>query len=156
MKLVLFTGSRDWTDIDAVAAVFDRLDPRLHVVVEGGHRDVLEWIDGYPIPRWPPTKSADHIARHIANERFFAGYTFPAPWDQVGKRAGRVRNEHMARLRPWHTFAFPLPESKGTWHMIGLIRKAGLPLSVWTPQQADRWPNVIEDVSFDSLPLETP
>jgi hypothetical protein len=52
---------------------------------------------------------------------------YPADWQQFGKRAGPIRNEKMIREAGAElVLAFPLLDSRGTWHTIELAKKAGI------------------------------
>ncbi|MEV4228106.1 SLOG family protein [Streptomyces bobili] len=54
---------------------------------------------------------------------------YPADWEQFGKRAGPIRNEKMVKEASADlVLAFPLFDSRGTWHTIGLAEKAGIPV----------------------------
>lgn len=54
---------------------------------------------------------------------------YPADWAQFGKRAGPIRNEKMVKeAAPDLVVAFPLFDSRGTWHTIGLAEEAGIPV----------------------------
>lgn len=55
---------------------------------------------------------------------------FPADWDKLGKRAGMVRNEHMACLANAVILRWD-GVSRGTKHMIELIDKYKLPAFIW-------------------------
>lgn len=133
-RLILFTGSRNWTDTNAVDEVFgEDLMYRRDIIVEGGHR----WHDEFGNVQ--VDRSLDAIAWSLAGERGFSSYTFRAPWDNFRKRAGSLRNEHMARLLPDYTYAFPLPGSKGTWDMVRRIKGRGLPGQYWTPDGWETW-----------------
>lgn len=63
---------------------------------------------------------------------------FPAEWDQLGRKAGFVRNEQMA-CRGQILIAFWDGQSKGTRHMIDLALKHGLEVHVYRydPIQTD-------------------
>ena len=54
---------------------------------------------------------------------------FPADWDKHGKSAGYRRNEEMARNAD-ALIALWDGESRGTAHMIGIAKKAGLKVYV--------------------------
>jgi hypothetical protein len=50
-------------------------------------------------------------------------------WRMFGKRAGILRNERMLKeFKPDIVLAFPLPQSRGTVHMMEIARAAGVPV----------------------------
>ena len=97
-QVVLFCGSRDWTDRAPIRRDLENLPPG-SVVIEGGAR------------------GADRIAREEAEALGLHVATVPALWDHYGKSAGYRRNEAMARLAPEFAYAYPLG-GRGTAHMI--------------------------------------
>lgn len=111
---VLVCGSRDWADRDALDAALDRA---------AGVVRVTEVIHG-------SARGADTMAGEWAARRRIPVTAFPADWQNLGKRAGVVRNRTMLDLgRPGLVIAFPLGASPGTRHMVTIARVAGLP--VW-------------------------
>lgn len=96
--VVLFCGSRNWTDRARIRRDLESL-PEGSVVIEGGAR------------------GADRIAREEAKALGFHVATVSALWDYHGKSAGYLRNEAMARLEPDYAYAYPL-DGPGTRHMI--------------------------------------
>jgi hypothetical protein len=48
---------------------------------------------------------------------------FPADWDRYGKRAGRIRNESMAK---YAEYLAVFPGGKGTAHMKEIAKAYGL------------------------------
>lgn len=97
--VVLFCGSRNWTDRAPIRSDLESL-PAGSVVIEGGAR------------------GADRIARVEAEALGLHVATVRALWDHYGKSAGYRRNEAMAGLQPEFAYAYPLGESPGTHHMI--------------------------------------
>lgn len=73
----------------------------------------------------------DRHGRRWAKRRGIPVRSFPANWDGLGKRAGMVRNEHMACLADAVIVRWD-GESAGTRHMIELIDKYKLPAVIWT------------------------
>src|SRR4029453_13494059 len=58
----------------------------------------------------------------------------PADWDRWGKNAGAKRNIEMLERYPGAlVIAFPLPQSKGTWHCVFQARKRGHKVFVVKP-----------------------
>jgi hypothetical protein len=106
-EIVLFCGSREWSDRAVIRRDLESLPPG-SVVVEGGAR------------------GADQIAREEARALGIHVATVPALWDQHGRSAGYRRNEAIARLRPDRAFAYPLGESRGTRNMISICEASGI------------------------------
>ncbi|BBX09437.1 hypothetical protein MAIC_42400 [Mycolicibacterium aichiense] len=52
----------------------------------------------------------------------------PADWDQYGKAAGHIRNNHMVSLGADLCLPFPLGESRGTRGCMLAAQKAGIPM----------------------------
>jgi hypothetical protein len=104
MKVVVVTGSRDWSDAELLGRTLAAYHPDL--IVEGGAR------------------GADTLAREWAHGAGIHCVTMPADWDRWGKSAGARRNIEMLERYPNAlVIAFPLPSSKGTWHCVFEARK---------------------------------
>lgn len=76
-------------------------------------------------------RGADQMGEQYARNAGYEISRFPADWDRLGKRAGYVRNDEMARFavadgNTGVLIAFWDGKSKGTKHMIGLAEKYGL------------------------------
>ncbi len=70
-------------------------------------------------------RGADLLAAAWARSRGIPARPFPADWNRDGKAAGFLRNVRMLREgRPDLVVAFP--GGKGTAHMVGLARRAGV------------------------------
>lgn len=106
--VVLFCGSREWTDRDRIRRDLESL-PERAVVIEGGAR------------------GADRIAREEAHGLGLHVATVPALWDHYGRSAGFRRNEAMARLEPDFVYAYPLG-GPGTAQMIELAEANCIPV----------------------------
>ena len=110
---VLVTGSRDWTDRDAI-------------------RDALSAIDGNCDPADSLTlvhgaaRGADSIAADIAANIGWNVEAHPADWERHGKRAGFIRNEEMVKLGADVCLAFIKDGSRGAMMCAGLAEKAGI------------------------------
>ncbi len=74
-------------------------------------------------------KGADNLGERYAKERGLACTQFPAQWDKYGKRAGMIRNEHMAQYAD-ALVAFWDGASVGTQHMIQYAKQQGLNVRV--------------------------
>lgn len=96
MTSLVVTGSRHWTDRAVVEDALRRLP--VGRLAHGGARGL------------------DTIAAEVATELGWEVVAYPADWSQ-GKRAGSERNVRMVDAeRPDIVLAFPLPQSRGTWH----------------------------------------
>lgn len=62
---------------------------------------------------------------------------YPANWQELGKRAGHVRNDIMVSHMPDLVLAFHLNHSLGTADAIARARKAGLDVHVYPRPQVD-------------------
>jgi hypothetical protein len=117
---VIVTGSRDWSDRDAVqAALLDvALEHSSFTLIHGGC----------------PT-GADRFADRWARAAEIPVEVFEADWEKYGKRAGPIRNAEMVQAGADLVLAFPLPGGKGTQHTIRIAREAGIPVQVWGEEQ---------------------
>ena len=108
---VLVCGGRDYANATALYQALDAL-----------HREqpVTLLIHG-------AARGADALAASWAASRAIPAHAFPADWAMHGKAAGFRRNEVMLRDgRPDLVVAFP--GGKGTAHMVGLAKAAGVPV----------------------------
>lgn len=120
MKVVVITGSRNWTDRDAIARVLEGAD----VAILGDC----------------PT-GADRIAREICDARGTRYRVHFAEWDMRGRMAGPERNARMVANAKGNAVAghevtvhaFPLPDSRGTWDCVRKAKAAGLAVEVHRP-----------------------
>lgn len=110
---VLVTGSRDWTDVDAIVSAFSQLQPTL--VIHGGNPN-----------------GADAIADGVARAQGIARCIFPANWAR-GNSAGPIRNRLMFdTTQPDIVLGFPLPQSRGTVDMLAYARtRSGCRVLEW-------------------------
>lgn len=115
---ILITGSRTWTDRDAIRRALVKagqdagVHPQAVTVVHGGAR------------------GADRMAADLAREFGCAVEMFPADWDRFGKAAGHRRNAEMVAAGADVCLAFPLGESRGTRGCMRLAEQAGIPVVV--------------------------
>lgn len=115
---VLVTGSRDWTDRQAIEDELDKLYydfPFRHLTVVHG-----------------AARGADTIAAMWAAARGsqVSAEAHPAEWERYGRAAGHRRNAEMVALGADICLAFPLGESRGTRGCIEMAKKAGIPVEV--------------------------
>jgi hypothetical protein len=115
MRRVIVTGSRTWTDPQAIEAVLRDL-PHDVLIVHGAH--------------W---QGADAIADEIALRLGLAVERHPADWERYGRSAGPRRNEEMATAGAERCIAFRSPgRSAGTDDMIARARVHGIPVDLHT------------------------
>lgn len=114
---ILVTGSRDFRDINLAkralvwaANVAGVENPADVTVVHGNAR------------------GADSVLAEVAASFECVIEAHPAKWDELGKRAGIVRNCEMVDLGADVCLAFPLPGSRGTFHCMRETEKAGIPV----------------------------
>ena len=74
-------------------------------------------------------RGADTLGRQYALERDIQVLEFPAHWNELGKRAGMVRNREMLEAAD-AVVVFWDSVSKGTANMVEITQKAGLPLRI--------------------------
>jgi hypothetical protein len=113
---VLVTGSRRWSDKEAIRRVLQRL-PAASTIINGG------------------AKGADSLAADIGRDLGFDVIAFPAEWHRFGKAAGVIRNTRMLEEGlPDLVLAFTptcLESSPGTLDMVTKARKAGVRVIVF-------------------------
>lgn len=113
MRIVV-CGGRAYRDKATVYAVLDRLHKKIGIdfLIQGA-------ADG-----------ADYIAWQWCQDRGVLCGSFPAQWDEYGRRAGPIRNQAMIdEGRPDGVVAFP--GGSGTADMIERAHRAGI--GVWEP-----------------------
>ena len=117
---ILVTGSRDWNNEQAIRDVLEQFKGRNVLVIHGA------------------ALGADDIAAHEASRLGYWTNPHPADWRKHGRKAGPMRNTAMvARLvelatrgDECHVFAFPLPDSRGTWDCVNKAKAAGFRVEV--------------------------
>jgi hypothetical protein len=114
---LLVCGDRDWVDGDLLGRTLDFFGYQFawdFVLVHGGAR------------------GADLMAGQWAASRRVKVDCFPAEWDRHGKAAGPIRNQRMLDSGIDLVVAFhdDIRNSKGTKHMVGIARKAGVPVKL--------------------------
>lgn len=109
---VIIAGSREGFDLCDVYEAWGQSGFKITEVVSGTARGV------------------DRLGEILAHKEGFPIKEFPADWDNLGKRAGYVRNAQMAEYGD-ALIALWDGESKGTKHMIDLAYKAGIEVFVY-------------------------
>jgi hypothetical protein len=112
---VIVCGSRRWHDRQAIQERLYDLTvthaPNYPLIVHGGAR------------------GADRLADEEAGKAGLRTEAHPADWS-LGKRAGLIRNEQMARLGADLCIAFWDGRSTGTQHMVDTAERFGIPTEV--------------------------
>lgn len=110
---ILVTGSRDWTDGNAIlAALWAQVGP--------GRGKNVTIVHG-------AARGADDLAGQVARAHGWNVEEHPAPWRDMGKRAGIVRNGHMINLGADLCLAFIRNRSRGATHCADAAERAGIP-----------------------------
>ncbi len=111
MKTII-AGSREITDYKIVKKAIKKSGFKITEVVSGKARGV------------------DTLGEKWAKEHNIPIKKFPADWEKYGRSAGPIRNQEMAKYAD-ALIAIPLPEGKGTQHMIKTARKDGIKVFVY-------------------------
>lgn len=116
-KRLLVTGSRDWDDVQTL-----EMELTVGWINVGGGDDVTLVSGNCPT-------GADKMAEEFWERSQYGPIErHPADWDKLGKKAGFVRNDEMAKLGADLCVAFLKNNSKGTKMMVGLAERAGIPV----------------------------
>jgi hypothetical protein len=112
MRRILVTGSRTWTDADAIhQALRSQVSPdEKAVVVHGG------------------AAGADVMAGSSARFLGWRREVHCADWEKHGKAAGFIRNQHMVDLGADVCLAFIKNNSPGATDCAHRAEKAGIPV----------------------------
>lgn len=114
---IIIAGSREIQNYYLVASQLDKLIPF-------ENRNMIEIVSGC-------ANGVDKMGEMWATTNDIPVVQFPADCDTLGKRAGYVRNEDMAKYSKC-LIAFWNGNSKGTKHMIDLAKKYNLIVKVVT------------------------
>lgn len=118
--VILVTGSREW-----------RWERYLRSALENEARAA----SSRPVViRHGAARGVDTIADNVAGYHGWKRDPHPVrsqTWRALGKRAGRVRNEHMVNLGADICVAFWRDHSRGTGNCIELARAAGIPVKIY-------------------------
>ena len=117
---VIIAGSREFEDYTLLKSQCDYYlqnklnDPYCTVVIVSGH-----------------ARGADSLGERYAREMGLRCDIYPADWKTLGKRAGYVRNEIMAKVsNAAIIFLSAYGENKGSQHMIDIAKRDGLNVKV--------------------------
>lgn len=114
MKLAVI-GSREYPNMDLVTEfVLALASKEKLVIVSGGARGV------------------DLAAETAAKSAGVETDIYPADWDNLGKKAGYVRNTAMSKVVD-RCVAFWDLKSRGSKHMINECLKRGVPVTIFPP-----------------------
>lgn len=116
MLTILVSGSRDWHDETVIYGALDEICTLWGVT---SANDVLVVHGACPT-------GADHIADMWAKYRGVRTETYPADWQQYGKRAGYLRNKDMVDRGADVALVFNKNNSKGTSMLRDLAVNAGI------------------------------
>jgi hypothetical protein len=108
---ILVTGSRHWSDAQAVRLTLQAFNAPNNTLVSGAC----------------PT-GADALAEQVATEFGWTIERHPADWATKHRAAGPIRNEEMAALGADVCIAFLAPDSRGTKDMVTRARAHGIPV----------------------------
>lgn len=129
---ILITGSRDWTDKQAIYDFLCEHGPG--VIVHGAC----------------PKGGADLIAHQFATAWGWSVEPWRAKWDKYGKGAGPRRNQAMVDSGAELCGAFRIGLTGGTADCVRRVKAAGIPLvevwGWWPPStDADAWRELYEE-----------
>lgn len=119
---IIIAGSRTFEPAYYMGKLIDSMSVILHSKDYGVDKVVI--VSG-------TARGADRAGEEYAKIVGYEVKRFPADWDNLGKRAGYVRNAEMAKYaaEDGHVgmlAAFWDGKSKGTKHMIDLAKRYGL------------------------------
>lgn len=111
---VIVAGGRDFNDYDLLKRTLDFMLQNIRTKM------VIEIVEG-------ECRGADLLGKRYAKENGYTWSEFPADWDGLGRRAGHVRNEQMAKYAN-ACVCFWDKKSPGTKGMIDLAKQYKLKL----------------------------
>lgn len=140
VRVVLVTGSREWTDHQTIEhALAEELPP----IGMGAALLNPSGPPGNVIVRHGGAAGADSIAASIVRAwgyRDDPDPVTPEEWRRFGKRAGHLRNWRMVERGADVCLAFPLGRSPGTRGCMDMCRRAGIPVREFGPSWFDADP----------------
>lgn len=113
---VIIAGSRSFSNLDLMKEKCDA------ILCEKSKTHDIQIISG-------TASGADRTGEAYADERKYKVLRFPAKWDQLGKKAGVVRNAEMLEHAD-ACIVFWDGSSNGSKHMISIASTKGTPLRV--------------------------
>ena len=126
---ILITGSRDYGSTHAERV---RMRHMLDLALTPTTTRNWYWLAENVTVVHGGARGADQLAHALATELGMNTEVHPAAWDEHGKAAGFIRNQHMVDLGADLCLAFPLGiehgRSRGTQHAMAAAKKAGIPV----------------------------
>ena len=126
---ILITGSRDYGSTHAERV---RMRHMLDLALTPTTTRNWYWLAENVTVVHGGARGADQLAHALATELGMNTEVHPAAWDEHGKAAGFIRNQHMVDLVADLCLAFPLGiehgRSRGTQHAMAAAKKAGIPV----------------------------
>ncbi|HBP87546.1 MAG TPA: hypothetical protein DD706_07610 [Nitrospiraceae bacterium] len=121
MMWYLVSGSRDFPDESLVRETIRRVVQSTDTLLHGGARGVDTWC----------AEEAKQCGATVLHR--------PARWETYGRSAGMQRNTDMLKevveqADPYHVFLFWDGQSRGTAHMLLMVRKRKLPHTLILPE----------------------
>lgn len=119
---IIVAGGRDFDDYELLKHTLKKYLEELDIV----DLSQIVIISG-------AARGADTLGEHFAYDYEISVHRFPAKWDELGRRAGWVRNAEMAKYaaeKHGVLFAFWDGKSRGTKNMIDLANRYGLEVHV--------------------------
>lgn len=113
---VIVCGSRRWHDRETIV-------DRLYLLAMEASPEEVTIVHG-------AAQGADRIVEQEAQKAGMLIERYPAQWGGLGKRAGLIRNAHMASLGADLCIAFWDRKSTGTAHMMSEAKRRGIPVEV--------------------------
>lgn len=118
--MIIVAGSRSWNDYIVFCSLLEKAINMLS-------------ISNYVIVSGDASRGADAMAIKWATDNNINWLPFPADWNNLGKRAGFVRNSEMAEVAT-HLIAFWDGESNGTKNMVSLALDKEIPTLIFKVQ----------------------
>lgn len=119
---IIVAGGRDFDDYELLKHTLKKYLEELDIV----DLSQIVIISG-------AARGADTLGEHFAYDYEISVHRFPAKWDELGRRAGWVRNAEMTKYaaeKHGVLFAFWDGKSRGTKNMIDLANRYGLEVHV--------------------------
>lgn len=116
VKRVVVAGCRDFNDYETAKAYIDNCISNIRkeneiIIVSGG------------------AMGADALGERYARENGFEIEVYPADWENLGKKAGPIRNEQMAKVCDY-VICFWDRRSRGTLSMIAAAERYNKPTKI--------------------------
>ena len=118
MYKIIVAGSRNFSNYNLLKLELNKFIDEYKNTLNSSDDDKIGIISGH-------ARGADKLGEQYARAHNHFCYIMPANWDKYGKRAGYIRNSKMAE-KGNALIAFWDGQSKGTYNMIELAKKAGL------------------------------